>query len=120
MAMLQVSVDIAKDAEPSAAVLAGLQSQMQRALDEAEGFSVVDMAVRTEASVDPATLQQLTAILLAATGTVGAGTGLLIVLRKFASAAGALIRTVWVEIDGRPLPLDQVTEAAIDQEIAKP
>jgi hypothetical protein len=117
MAMLQVSVDISKDASSSETSLAGLQSQLRKILEETEGISIVDMAVRTEANVDPATLQQLTALITAAAGTIGAGTALLVAIRKFVSTAGALIRTVRVEIGGRPVTLDRVTEAEIDQEL---
>ena len=118
--MLQVSVDIAKDDSSSETALAGLQSQMRKTLEETKGISIMDMAVRTEASVDPATLQQLTALVTVAAGTVGAGTALLIAIRKFVSTAGSLIRTVRVEIGGRPVTLDQVTEAEIDHELTSP
>lgn len=117
--MLEISVDIAKDTSSSEAALAELQALMRKALSETNKIDLVDISLSTEASVDPATLQQLTTLISAAAGTVGAGATLLVAIRKFVSAAGALIRTVRVEISGRLVPLDQVTEAQVDRELAR-
>jgi hypothetical protein len=126
MVMLQVWVGITKEASSSETALAELQLQMRKALEETRTISIVDMAVRTEANIDPAALSQLTTLIemtshavTAAAGAVGAGVLLLEAIRKFVTATGALIHTVRVEIGGRPVALDQVTAAELDQELAK-
>jgi hypothetical protein len=116
MGNLQVSVDIAKDAGPEAA--AEIESRMRDAIGEANGIDILDMNVRTPASVDPATLEELRVLLTNAAGVVLAGGLILNALRKFVVAAGGVISAVRVQIAGRPVPLDKATGADIDKEMA--
>ncbi len=125
MTTLQVWAEIepddpATDAATASARLAALQAQLRDALATQDQVEVVDMAVRTEANVDPQALRELAVLLSSAAATVSAGTLLLAALRKFVKEAGALVRTVRVEIGGKPVPLAQVTAAQIDEEIARP
>jgi hypothetical protein len=114
--MIQVSIDIAKSVQ-SSAELDRLQKELRNCLADAKKLDIVDLGVHTQASTDPATLMELTALITTAAGTVAAGAALLVALRKFVTSAGSLIQTVRIEIKGIMTPLEAVKEPDLDAEL---
>lgn len=119
---LQIFVQINRDKDPKlAAKHKDEVAELARAsLGDVKGVAIDGMAVRSQANLDPGAVANLAVLLTAMTGAVGAGTTLLVALRKMVTEGGALIRTIMVEIDGTLRSLGSVTAEEIDKELRAP
>ncbi|SFH72196.1 hypothetical protein SAMN04487925_101183 [Bradyrhizobium sp. cf659] len=119
---LQIFVEINRDQDPKVAAKRKdeVAALARTSLGEIKGVAIDDMAVRSQANLDPATVAHLAVLLSAMAGAVGAGTSLLVALRKMVTEGGALIRAIKVEIDGTPRSLESVTPEEVDKELRAP
>jgi hypothetical protein len=119
---LQIFVEINGDQDPKIAAKHEdeLTALARTSLADVKGVAIDGMAVRSEANLDPAAVAHLAVLLTAMTGAVGAGTTLLVALRKMVTEGGALIRAIKVEIAGTLRSLESVTPEEIDKELRAP
>jgi hypothetical protein len=119
---LQIFVEINRDQDPKIAAKHKdeVAALARSSLGDVKGVAIDDMTVRSQANLDPAAVASLAVLLSAMAGAVGAGTTLLVALRKMVTEGGALIRTIKVEIGGRPRSLESVTPEEIDKELRAP
>jgi hypothetical protein len=119
---LQIFVEITRDEDPKVAAKRKdeVAALARTSLEDVKGVAIDGMAVRSQANLDPAAVANLAILLTAMTGAVGAGTTLLVALRKLVTEGGALIRAIKLEIDGRPRPLESVTPEELDKELSAP
>ncbi|WP_143099395.1 hypothetical protein [Bradyrhizobium sp. cf659] len=119
---MQIFVEINRDQDPKVAAKRKdeVAALARTSLGEIKGVAIDDMAVRSQANLDPATVAHLAVLLSAMAGAVGAGTSLLVALRKMVTEGGALIRAIKVEIDGTPRSLESVTPEEVDKELRAP
>lgn len=119
---LQIFVEINRDRDPkvSAKHKDEVAALARTNLGDVKGVAIDGMAVRSQANLDPAAVANLAVLLTAMTGAVGAGTTLLVALRKMVTEGGALIRAIKVEIDGTLRSLESVKPEEIDKELRAP
>jgi hypothetical protein len=119
---LQVFVEINRDRDHKAAEKheEDVAALTRSRLGDVQGVAIDDMAIRAQANLDPAAVASLAVLLSSIAGAVGAGTAVLIALRKMVTEGGALIRAIEIEIDGKPRPLASATAEEIEKELNTP